>query len=91
MSDIVQRLRAPAYWFSGSDEGHEGDNSVPSEAADEIDRLRASERSAWNAAVYRDEQIDRLRAAIECALRQLADGMTVSATATLCAALGEKA
>ena len=36
-------------------------------------------------------EIDRLRAAIECALRQLADGMTVSATATLSDALGEKA
>ena len=36
-------------------------------------------------------RIDRLEAAIECALRQLADGMPIGATATLCAALGEKA
>jgi len=27
----------------------------------EIERLRASERSAWNAAVMRDEEIERLR------------------------------
>ncbi len=40
MTDIVKRLRAPDYWFSGSDEGHEGENSAPSEAADEITRLR---------------------------------------------------
>ena len=41
MSDIVERLRAPAYWISGSSEGHEGDNSAPLEAADEITTLRA--------------------------------------------------
>ena len=42
MSDIVERLRAPAYWMSGSDEGHEGENDAPLEAADEIERLRAA-------------------------------------------------
>lgn len=42
MSDIVERLRAPAYWISGSSEGHEGDNSAPLEAAAEIERLRAA-------------------------------------------------
>ena len=41
MTDIVARLRAPAYWISGSSEGHEGDNSAPLEAAAEIERLRA--------------------------------------------------
>ena len=40
MSDIVDRLRAPAYWISGSDEGHEGDNSAPMEAARTIEILR---------------------------------------------------
>ena len=41
MTDIVEKLRAPAYWMSGSSEGHEGENSAPREAADEITRLRA--------------------------------------------------
>ena len=41
MTDIVKRLRAPAYWMSGSDEGHEGDNDAPREAADLIEALRA--------------------------------------------------
>lgn len=45
-SDIVERLRAPAYWISGSSEGHEGDNSAPLEAATEIERLRAALRAA---------------------------------------------
>jgi hypothetical protein len=40
MSDIVERLRAPAYWFSGSSEGHEGENSAPLDAASTIERLR---------------------------------------------------
>lgn len=40
MSDIVKRLRAPAYWISGSSEGHEGDNSAPLEAARTIEILR---------------------------------------------------
>lgn len=40
MTDIVERLRAPAYWISGSSEGHEGDNSAPMEAARTIEILR---------------------------------------------------
>jgi hypothetical protein len=42
MSDIVKRLQAPAYWISGSNEGHEGENDAPREAAAEIERLRAA-------------------------------------------------
>jgi hypothetical protein len=42
------------------------------EACDEARSLRASERSAWNAAVERDEQIDRLRAEV-AALRKDAE------------------
>jgi hypothetical protein len=38
--DIVDRLEAPAYWMSGSSEGHEGENDAPREAAAEIRRLR---------------------------------------------------
>lgn len=41
MSDIVERLFAPSYWISGSDEGHEGDNNAPIEAAKTIESLRA--------------------------------------------------
>jgi len=37
--DLVKRLRAPAYWFSESDEGHPGENSAPREAADRIEAL----------------------------------------------------
>jgi hypothetical protein len=41
MSEIVKRLQAPAYWISGSNEGHEGENDAPREAADIITRLTA--------------------------------------------------
>jgi hypothetical protein len=55
--DIVKRLRA----FNGrSDIGTRGEELLDA-AADTIKRLRASERSAWNAAVVRDEEIERLR------------------------------
>lgn len=40
MIDIVDRLRAPAYWISGNSNGHESDNTAPLEAAIEIERLR---------------------------------------------------
>jgi len=30
---LAERLDAPAYWLSGSDEGHEGENAAPREAA----------------------------------------------------------
>jgi len=40
------------------------DHAQISELLHERDRLRASERSAWNAAVERDEKIERLRAEI---------------------------
>lgn len=42
MTDLIERLRAPDYWMSGSSEGHEGENDAPREAADEIERLRAA-------------------------------------------------
>jgi hypothetical protein len=42
MNDSVDRLRAPPYWLSGSDEGREGENDAPREAADEIERLRST-------------------------------------------------
>lgn len=49
--DIVERLQAPAYWISGSSEGHDGENEAPLEAADEILRLRAeladAKRAGW--------------------------------------------
>ena len=55
MTDIVKRLRAPAYWMSGSDEGHEGDNEAPREAADLIEALRAEvERLAKRLEVNHD-------------------------------------
>ncbi len=41
MDALVKRLRAPAYWMSGSGEGHEGENNAPREAADAITALRA--------------------------------------------------
>ena len=44
MTDIVERLRAPAYWFSGSSEGHEGENNAPYEAAARIEQLEAALR-----------------------------------------------
>lgn len=36
---LEARLRAPAYWMSGSGQGHEGENDLPFKAADEIERL----------------------------------------------------
>jgi hypothetical protein len=136
MSEIVKRLQAPAYWMSGSDEGHEGENDAPREAADTITRLTAEVAeykslfdAAWEAdmrgvrmwreahpgndmvlpdranftswilaeimqlrslTVVQESLIrkveaesEKLRAAIERALRQLADGNRVLATGTL--------
>jgi hypothetical protein len=34
--ELIRRLRAPAYWMSGSSEGHEGENDAPREAADRL-------------------------------------------------------
>ena len=45
MTDLVQRLRAPHYWMSGSKEGHEGENNAPREAADKIEGLEADLKS----------------------------------------------
>lgn len=69
MTDIVKRLLAPDYWFSGSDEGHEGENDAPFRAAAEITRLRNELHAArvWaERAIAEHEQdimeITRLRA-----------------------------
>jgi hypothetical protein len=39
--DITEKLYAPAYWISGSAEGHEVQNDAPYRAAAEIDWLWA--------------------------------------------------
>jgi hypothetical protein len=44
--DICERLEAPAYWISGSSEGHDGENDAPREAATTIRALRALLRRA---------------------------------------------
>ena len=60
MDYMVKRLRAPAYWFSESDEGHPGENSAPREAADHIDALTA-DRNAWKANAERLAEVLRER------------------------------
>lgn len=40
-ADLVRRLLAPAYWMSGSSEGHEGENAAPRAAAARITALLA--------------------------------------------------
>ena len=67
--DIVETLRAPAYWMSGSNEGHEGENDAPRQAADEIDRLRAmvveaAQLSAENARLRAASLTETLRAEV---------------------------
>jgi hypothetical protein len=62
MSDIVKRLQAPAYWISGSNEGHEGENDAPREAADIITRLTAEvEWHKKNSDKWQDTQAAHLR------------------------------
>jgi hypothetical protein len=36
---LIERLNAPAYWMSGSSDGHEGENDAPREAAEVISTL----------------------------------------------------
>ena len=55
---LADRLEAPAYWFSGSDEGHEGENAVPHEAAAAL-RAIVAERDALRAAL--EEIVDGLK------------------------------
>ena len=57
--ELVKRLRAPAYWMSGSSEGHEGENDIPLKAADALEALVAER--------------DRLKAALET-VRQYVKG-----------------
>jgi len=95
MSDIVERLRAPAYWISGSSEGHEGDNNAPLEAADEIERLNRELDHVWDAlAIQREDngsfgdafkrmtsEIERLRAALDLIAKGKGDPVTVAVAA----------
>ena len=76
MTDIVERLSAPDYWFSGSNEGHEGENDAPFKAAAEITRLRNELHTVevWSARIIAGTQQDvieiaRLRAEVERAGR----------------------
>ena len=67
MTDIVERLRAPAYWFSGSSEGHEGENNAPYEAAARIEQLEAALRDLADCKTFTDREymIGIARAALD--------------------------
>lgn len=56
--DLVERLKAPHYWMSGSDEGHEGENDAPREAADAVTSLRTqlAEVTAQRDAARKEER-----------------------------------
>ena len=49
---LADRLEAPAYWFSGSDEGHEGENAAPREAAAALRAVVAEQQA------IRDKALD---------------------------------
>jgi hypothetical protein len=53
---MIQSLRGPHYWMSGSDQGHEGENDVPYRSADMLEAFaaRVAELEAVKAQAYRD-------------------------------------
>ncbi len=55
---LLIRLTAPHYWMSGSDQGHEGENSAAYEAAALIDRLRTELIEAQVELAKADENIN---------------------------------
>lgn len=57
IKELVKRLRAPAYWMSGSGEGHEGESDIPLKAADALEALVA-ERDSLRAALVRLRDCD---------------------------------
>jgi len=66
MTEIVKRAQIKAGMIRMCEPIAFGsDADLLDERAAEITRLRASERSAWNAAADRDEQIERLKAEVE--------------------------
>lgn len=50
-NELLERLEAPAYWFSGSADGHEAENDTPYEAATAIRTLLAERQAGWNDAI----------------------------------------
>jgi hypothetical protein len=78
MSDLVKRLRAPAYWFSESDEGHPGENSAPREAADRIEAMDGAlttERALTDGAHRRARAAEADRDAWKADAERLAEAM----------------
>ena len=55
---MTAKLRAPQYWMSGSDEGHEGENDSPREAADMMEALAAERDRAIEDAIYNAQYVD---------------------------------
>lgn len=41
LNALIERLEAPAYWMSGSQDGHEGENDAPRLAAQALRALQA--------------------------------------------------
>jgi len=81
MSDLVKRLRAPAYWFSESDEGHPGENSAPREAADRIEAMDGAlttERALTDGAHRRARAATADRDAWKADAERLAEALQVA-------------
>lgn len=77
---IEVRLRAPAYWMSGSGFGHEGQNDLPFKAAAEIEQLRVRLGIATVA-------LKKIRRAARMVNRKLADKKVEKAIAMITGAV----
>lgn len=64
IGELIARLNAPAYWMSGSEDGHDGDNDSPREAATAL--ASQAERIATLTA-----ERDEAREIADCAAEQI--------------------
>lgn len=83
MTDMIERLRAPYYWMSGSNGYNEEENHAPFEAANEIERLR--NRVAYLEFVSRTVQGEQIKLAADLMQEKIVGNRLRAALAPLVA------
>ena len=86
MTDMIERLRAPYYWMSGSNGYNEEENHAPFEAANEIERLR--NRVAYLEFVSRTVQGEQIKLAADLMQEKIVGNRLRAALAPLVALAG---
>jgi chromosome segregation ATPase len=73
VAKMCRELRAPSYWMSGSDQGHEGENDKPRAAADMLEAIAAKLAEVEAERNEATNQLDSARHSVDVLEKRVAE------------------